>query len=108
LGETPDPDLLSRLSLETQISPGLPPVFLWHTYTDQSVPVENSLLLAEALRRAGVPLEMHLFPEGQHGLSLAVGETDAGDPKNVNLHAAQWFALCLNWLKLQFGGKTNA
>jgi acetyl esterase/lipase len=102
LGENPDPDLLRRLSLETQISPGLPPVFLWHTYTDQSVPVENSLLLAGALRRAGIPLEMHIFPEGKHGLSLAVGETEAGDPGNVNLHAAQWFSLCLNWLNLRF------
>jgi acetyl esterase/lipase len=103
LGENPDPDLLKRLSLETQISAGLPPVFLWHTAADQSVPVENSLLLAGALRRAGIPLEMHIFPEGKHGLSLAIPETSGGDPENVNLHAAQWFGLCLNWLVLRFG-----
>jgi dipeptidyl aminopeptidase/acylaminoacyl peptidase len=66
------------------------------------VPVENSLLLAGALRRAGIPLEMHVFPEGKHGLSLAINETRAGDPEYVNLHAAQWFTLCLNWLNLQF------
>jgi acetyl esterase/lipase len=104
LGEKPGPDLLKLLSLENQISAGIPPVFLWHTYTDQSVPVENSLLLAGALRRAGIPLEMHIFPEGKHGLSLAVEETKAGDNANVNLHTAQWFGLCLNWLNLQFGG----
>jgi acetyl esterase/lipase len=103
LGETPDPALLDLLSLENQVGPGLPPVFLWHTYTDESVPVENSLLLADGLRRANVPLEMHIFPEGKHGLSLAINETKAGVPTNVNLHAAQWFGLCLNWLKLQFG-----
>jgi acetyl esterase/lipase len=103
LGENPGPDLLKYLSLENRITAGLPPVFLWHTYTDQSVPVENSLLLAGALRRAGIPLEMHIFPEGKHGLSLAIEETKAGDSENVNLHAAQWFGLCLNWLNLQFG-----
>jgi acetyl esterase/lipase len=99
LGENPAPALLKLLSLENQITDGLPPVFLWHTYTDQSVPVENSLFLAGALRRAGIPLEMHIFPEGKHGLSLAIPETEAGDPANVNLHTAQWFPLCLNWLK---------
>ncbi|MCL2478698.1 MAG: alpha/beta hydrolase [Treponema sp.] len=102
LGEKPDQRLLEHLSLENQIIPGLPPVFLWHTYTDEGVPVENSLLLASALRKAGIPLEMHIFPEGKHGLSLAIPETMAGVPENVNLHAAQWFSLCLNWLALQF------
>jgi acetyl esterase/lipase len=102
LGETPSPALAELLSLEKQVKSGLPPVFLWHTWTDQSVPVENSLLLAGALRRAGIPLEMHIFPEGKHGLSLAVRETKAGDPANINLHAAQWFPLCVNWLNLQF------
>ena len=102
LGENPGLMQVELLALENQVKPGLPPVFLWHTYTDQSVPVENSLLLASALRRAGIPLEMHIFPEGKHGLSLAIPETMAGDPGNVNLHAAQWFSLCLNWLEIQF------
>jgi dipeptidyl aminopeptidase/acylaminoacyl peptidase len=61
--------------------------------------VENSLLLAGALRRAGVPLEMHLFPEGKHGLSLAVPETADGDSGYINPHAAQWFSLCVHWVK---------
>jgi acetyl esterase/lipase len=101
LGEELDPDLLTLLSLENQISGNLPPVFLWHTYTDQSVPVENSLLLAGALRRAGIPLEMHIFPEGKHGMSLAIAETSAGDSGFINPHVAQWFPLCVNWLKLR-------
>jgi acetyl esterase/lipase len=103
LGEKPEPPLRELLSLENQVSGDLPPVFLWHTYTDGSVPVENSLLLAGALRRAGVPLELHIFPHGRHGLSLADAETGAGDPGNVDPHAAQWFPLCLNWLRLRFG-----
>jgi acetyl esterase/lipase len=103
LGENPEPALRNLLSLEHHIDKNLPPVFLWHTYTDQSVPVENSFLLASALRRAGISLEMHIFPEGKHGLSLAIPETSAEDPENINLHAAQWFGLCLNWLNLRFG-----
>ncbi|GHV69354.1 acetylesterase [Spirochaetia bacterium] len=99
LGENPDADLLELHSLEKNISGDLPPVFLWHTWTDDAVPVENSLLLAEALRRAGVVFEMHIFPDGRHGLSLATPATAEGDPGNINLHAAQWFPLCLNWVR---------
>ncbi|MDR1468531.1 MAG: alpha/beta hydrolase [Spirochaetaceae bacterium] len=102
LGKSPDPALLDLLSLEKQITGDLPPVFLWHTYTDQSVPVENSFLLAGALRRAGVSLEMHIFPEGKHGMSLAIDETSAGDSGFINPHVAQWFSLCVNWLTLRF------
>jgi acetyl esterase/lipase len=102
LGEAPDPALVDLLSLENQITGELPPVFLWHTYTDTSVPVENSFLLAGALRRAGVSLEMHIFPDGKHGMSLAIDETSAGDREYINPHVAQWFPLCVNWLKLRF------
>jgi acetyl esterase/lipase len=89
LGEDPNPALLDLLSLENQIRGDLPPVFLWHTYSDEAVPVENSFLLAGALRRAGVSLEMHIFPEGKHGLSLAIDETSAGDRGLINPPAAQ-------------------
>jgi dipeptidyl aminopeptidase/acylaminoacyl peptidase len=64
--------------------------------------VENSFLLAGALRRAAIPLEMHIFPEGKHGMSLAIAETSDGDPEFINPHVAQWFPLCLNWLRLWF------
>ena len=53
----------------------MPRTFLWHTLTDETVPVENSLLLEKSLRRAGVSHEMHLFPHGVHGLALADMET---------------------------------
>jgi acetyl esterase/lipase len=104
LGTSSDPALLDLLSLENHIDVSLPPVFLWHTYTDDAVPVENSFFLASALKRAGVPLEMHIFPEGRHGLSLAIPEVSDGDPGNINAHAAQWFGLCLNWLVQRFAG----
>ncbi len=71
LGPDPDPEALAAFSLEKRVSPLTPPVFLWHTMTDDGVPVENSLLFAAACRRAGVPCELHVFREGRHGLSLA-------------------------------------
>jgi acetyl esterase/lipase len=108
LGKDPAPGLLDMMSLEKHITPGLeqgalPPVFIWHTWADASVPVENSLLLSMALRKAGVPTELHIFPEGRHGISLATKETWSGDAGNINEHTAQWFGLCASWLKKEFG-----
>lgn len=62
-------------SLEKQVSASTVPAFLWHTADDPAVPCENSLLLAGALRRHGVPFELHILPSGPHGLSLAEEET---------------------------------
>ena len=58
-----------------------PPVFVWHTMEDKTVPVENTLLLLAALRRAGVPCEAHLFEKGAHGTSISTAEVDAADPQ---------------------------
>lgn len=63
------PEIRNRFSMETQITEDFPPVFLWSTDTDMTVPVENSLLLAMALKEKQIPLEMHIYPEGPHGLS---------------------------------------
>lgn len=88
--------LLSLVSLPGQVTPDTPPAFIWHTYTDGSVPVENSLEMARALRACGVPFELHIFPQGGHGLSLATNEV--GSPQET---CAQWVALCGQWLKHQ-------
>lgn len=66
-----DPALRERLSLDRLIRLDMPPVFLWHTRDDQSVPVRNSLVLANALETAGVDFAMHIYRHGQHGLSTA-------------------------------------
>ena len=71
LGTQPDPEELAYMSLEKQVTPETPPVFLWQTATDELVPVENSYLMAMALKKAGVPFAHHVFPRGRHGLSLA-------------------------------------
>jgi len=88
---------LGRLSLETSVSSQNPPAFLWHTGTDATVPAEHTLLYANALRKAGVPFELHLYPEGPHAMSLAVRDTSRGED-SVNDHVATWFNLCIGWL----------
>jgi len=71
LGKNPDPKLVELLSNEKQVTDMTPPTFLFHTGTDTAVPAENSLLFYQAMRRAKVPVEMHLYEEGKHGVGLA-------------------------------------
>jgi len=73
LGENPAPELVARLSLENQVTKDTPPVFLVHTAEDKSVPLENSLVFFQALRRNGVPAEMHLYEKGPHGFGTQAG-----------------------------------
>jgi acetyl esterase/lipase len=71
LGDNPDPKLVESLSNELQVTAQTPPTFLFHTTADTTVPVENSVLFYLALRKAGVPAEMHIYERGPHGLGLA-------------------------------------
>lgn len=93
-----DPELRALVSLENQAGPHVPPTFLWQTWTDQAVPVENSLLLAQALKKAGVSLEMHLYPEGIHGLSLANSEVSDETGDCVVAHCQGWADLAIDWI----------
>ena len=70
LGPDPSADLLTLLSNEEHVTKETPPTFLVHTMTDTSVPVENSLAFVAALRKAGVPFELHLYERGPHGFAL--------------------------------------
>lgn len=70
LGDTNNKELVARISLEKQVTKDVPPTFLWHTYEDRSVPVKNSMLFANALLEMDIPLEMHIYRRGGHGLSL--------------------------------------
>lgn len=96
LGSMPSAALFEELSLEKHITKKTPPTFLWHTFADQSVPVENSLLFAQALRANDVPFEMHIYPSGNHGLSLATKECD---DETDYPHVASWFDLCIKWME---------
>ncbi len=101
-GQKDDLHLLDLLSAEKHVTSDFPPSFIWSTGDDGAVPIENSLLMATALRQAGVPYELHIFPHGPHGIALATEETgDAGSPY-VDPTAAQWLPLCINWLKINF------
>jgi len=91
--------LLEDMSLENRVTPDFPKTFMWHTFEDQSVPLENSLLFANALRRADIPFEYHVFPKGSHGLALCTKETnplanDKYEPQN-----AVWMDLFVSWLE---------
>jgi acetyl esterase/lipase len=83
------PEHKEKHSLEKLVSKNTPPAFLWHTADDGGVPVENSLMLSTALRENEIPFELHVFPQGRHGLGLA--------PEQPNI--AVWPELCLAWLK---------
>ncbi len=73
LGEHPPADLVDHLSVELQVTKNTPPAFLVHTGEDASVPLENSVLFYQALRRAGVSAELHLYEKGPHGFGLRAG-----------------------------------
>lgn len=72
LGDNPDPQLVEDLSNEKRVSQQTPPTFLFHTTDDPVVPVENSVMYYEALRKARVPAEMHIYEHGPHGVGLAL------------------------------------
>jgi acetyl esterase/lipase len=74
LGPDAPPDLVERLSTDRQVSKDTPPTFLFHTDADDGVPPENSVLFYLALRKAGVPAEMHIYEKGLHGVGLAPGD----------------------------------
>lgn len=88
-----DAALRSTMSLENQIRAGLPPFFIWHTVEDPAVPVQNSLLLANALNEHRVPFELHLFAHDGHGTSTCTNEVNT-----PNSHNRAWVALCTDWL----------
>ncbi len=95
---------LDAMSLEKRVDGTAPPAFIWHTFADELVPLENSLLLAAALRKANVPFELHIFPDGIHGLSTADERAQTqGRPEQIVPAAAQWLPLCRVWLKGIFG-----
>ncbi len=94
-----DEEKRAFVSLERQVTPDMPKTFLWHTFADRDVPVENSLLMAEAMRRAGVPFELHIFPDGAHGLSLADEQSDNGTGEQIVPECAVWPALAADWIK---------
>lgn len=91
LGSPPDPELVWQLSTERAVTAETPPTFLFHTNADTGVPPENSIFYYLALRRVGVPAELHIYQEGRHGVGLA--------PKDPVL--SSWPERLKDWLKVR-------
>lgn len=89
LGENPPAELARSLSADLAVTSQTPPTFLFQTNADTTVPAENAVSYYLALRKAGVPAEMHIFQNGPHGLGLALDDPALG----------QWPNLLLNWLR---------
>jgi acetyl esterase/lipase len=95
LGTNPPPELVRELSNELQVTKETPPCFIWATDEDKTVPVENSMMFAEALRKAGVPFDLHIYQKGSHGIGLGVKEYPP--PPGSAMHP--WSSDCIYWLK---------
>lgn len=93
LGNNPAPELVELLSNELQVTPNLPPCFLWTTFEDKTVPMENTMQFAEALRKNHVPFDLHVYQKGGHGMGLK--------DKPPFAHPHPWAGDCWFWLKAQ-------
>jgi acetyl esterase/lipase len=90
-GDPPDPALAKELSNELHVTPSTPPTFLFSTSADTVVPPENTVAFYLALRKAGVPAEMHIFERGPHGVGLALDD----------MALSEWGILLRNWLRVR-------
>lgn len=94
----PDDATLAEISPNLHVSGNTPPMFIWSTAGDNLVPVQHSSIMATALANAGVPFELHIFEEGDHGLALADQATSMTTGQ-INADAAKWMPLCQEWLR---------
>lgn len=96
-----DPRMLDFLSCEKQVSEDTPKAFIWHTFEDEAVPVENSLLMANALAEKKINTELHIYPQGWHGLSLCndlVYKTTIDYCEHLS-YLRGWIDMAIRWLK---------
>jgi acetyl esterase/lipase len=91
IGTNTSPELVQLLSNELQVTTNTPPCFLWTTFEDNAVPMENTMMFAEALRKNHVPFDLHVYEHGRHGIGLK--------DKPPFEHPHPWAADCLFWLK---------
>jgi len=94
LGTNPPPGLVEELSAEQHVTSNTPPCFIWTTFEDKTVPAENSFMFAEALRKAHVPFDFHVYQHGGHGQGLG---SHVYDPSKF----LPWVSDCAYWLKSQ-------
>ncbi|MDO5382474.1 MAG: alpha/beta hydrolase [Eubacteriales bacterium] len=90
---------LKDVSLEERVSKDTPECFIWHTFEDNSVPLENSLLFVQALRKNNIPFEYHVFPKGCHGLGLGTKETTTKGMNHYQPEVFAWTELFAKWME---------
>jgi len=98
LGHQPDEQETLRFSNEKNVTETTPPAFLWHTASDETVPVENSMVYASALMKHNIPVELHIYPKGDHGLATCDEITCDNVTEDIR-HAHQWLDSVKVWLK---------
>jgi len=91
LGTNASPEMIEKMSMELQVNSNMPPCFVWTTFEDKTVPMENSLMFVAALRKDHVPFAFHVYEHGGHGMGLK--------DKPPFAHPHPWAADCLFWLK---------
>lgn len=94
LGENPSAELVTLLSNELQVKANTPPCFIWHTWEDKAVPIENSMQFASALQKNKVPFDLHIYQKGNHGIGLGAKQKDSAAKH-------PWTADLVFWLKTQ-------
>jgi dipeptidyl aminopeptidase/acylaminoacyl peptidase len=99
--ENPSEEELRSFSLELNVTEDTVPSFIWHTFEDKTVPVENAIAYARALRAKNIPFELHIYPEGPHGLSLANKWTSEGKETRENPVVAEWVDRAAAWAEEQ-------
>ena len=92
-------ELKEMMSLENAVNEHVPRTFIWHTFGDGSVPVQNSMLFANALIEQGINTELHIFPEGGHGLALGNELTLGNEGKELEPSVTVWVDLAATWMK---------
>ena len=105
--EHPTPEQVRDASPALGDAAAMPPTYLWATSEDGLVNVRHTLHMAEALAKAGVPFEAHIFEQGGHGLALA-DQTTSRQSHELNADAAKWIDLCGTWLHKRFALEITA
>ena len=98
LGNNKTEESLELISMEKQVTSDVPPTFIWHTYEDGSVPVQNTLMFANALLEKKIPVEMHVYRRGGHGLSLGNHMVNQGMEVGQKHMSSDWIDKAIRFI----------
>ena len=101
LGEKYD-EFIDEVSIEKRVDKDTPPAFIWHTCEDKTVPLENSLLMVEALRKQEIPFDYHVYAKGTHGLGLGTRETATKNMGHYEPQVSSWTECFKQWMGVMY------